>query len=99
MMNRYGVQAKQHWQKHLPRRYQALPNPDQFFEDLGNEVQQRILELEEARRPALGQDYLKNLQQLSWTRFEAESEALQELALLPAEDEENDAETLETDSR
>lgn len=85
-MNRYGVLAQQHWQKHLPKRFRTLPNPEQFFTELGEQVQERVDELMEAARPSLGPDYLSNLQALNTAKQTAESEALRELALLPAED-------------
>jgi hypothetical protein len=86
-MNRYGVLARDHWKTHLPERYQALGNPETFFAELGEQIQQRVEELMEARRPDLGTDYLRNLQGLNWAQKEAEEQALHELALLPAEDE------------
>lgn len=84
-MNRYGVLAKQHWEKHLPKRFRALESPETFFAALGQEVQQRVDELMEAHRTKSSSDYLSNLQALNMAQQNAESEALRELALLPAE--------------
>ena len=84
-MNRYGIQAKAHWQTHLPRRYKALDNPDQFFQQLGEEIQDRVLSLEEDLRQSPGPDFLANLGQLGRARQEAEEMAMRELALLPPE--------------
>ena len=86
-MNRYGILARDHWKAHLPERYRALPEPETFFTDLGEQIQERVDELMEARRPQLDSDYLRNLQNLNWAKKEAEDEALRELALLPPEDE------------
>jgi len=86
-MNRYGVLAQNHWKTHLPAKYGALTDPEAFFADLGEEIQQRVDELMEARRPELGSDFMRNLQNLNWAKKEAEDEALRELALLaPDED-------------
>jgi hypothetical protein len=87
-MNRYGILARDHWKTHLPERYRALPDPEAFFTDLGEQIQERVDELMEARRPKLDDDYLRNLQNLNWAKKEAEDEALRELAFL-VPDEEN----------
>ncbi len=87
-MNRYSVLARQYWQKHLPEKYGALSDPTSFFAELGEQVEARIDELMEARRPQLGSDYLSNLKQLNAAKNEAENEALRELVLLtPASEE------------
>lgn len=86
-MNRYGVLAREHWKAHLPGRYRALKEPQTFFAELGEQIQERVDELMEARRPELGSDYMRNLQDLNWAKKEAEDEALRELAFLAPEDE------------
>ncbi|MDD9940786.1 MAG: hypothetical protein OXU20_06970 [Myxococcales bacterium] len=90
-MNQYGKIAHDHWQKHVPRRFEALYDPRRFFDQLGEEIEARVEELTESMRPQLGADYLANLQQLNAVKRDAESQALQELALLPAEDDETEA--------
>jgi hypothetical protein len=86
-MNRYGILARDHWKRHLPERYRALTEPEAFFAELGEQIQERVDELMEARRPQLGTDYLRNLQDLNWAKKEAEDEALRELAFLAPEEE------------
>ena len=86
-MNRYGILAREHWKAHLPKRYRALTEPETFFTELGDQIEQRVDELMEAKRPALGNDYLQNLQGLNWAKKEAEDEALRELAFLAPEEE------------
>ena len=86
-MNRYGILARDHWKTHLPERYRALKDPETFFTDLGEQIEERVDELMEARRPKLGSDYLRNLQDLNWAKKEAEDEALRELAFLAPEPE------------
>jgi len=87
-MNRYGIMARDYWKTHLPERYRTLENPETFFTDLGEQIEQRVDELMEARRPELGSDYMRNLQNLNWAKKEAEDEALRELAF-PAPKEES----------
>jgi hypothetical protein len=44
-MNRYGVIAKRHWARRLPRQYAAISDPDRFFSTLGEEVARQIDDL------------------------------------------------------
>ena len=92
-MNQYGNQAQKHWQAHLPRRYQALPNPEAFFSQLGEEVFQRVDELMDVLvgEGPPGEGYMERLGRLNMARLNAESQALSELALLPEETEETAA--------
>lgn len=86
-MNRYGSQAQKHWKRWLPSRYARLEDPDSFFSKLGDEIEMRVEELSTAAAgddPA-GETYLQKLGRLNMARLNAESEALQELALLPPE--------------
>ena len=89
-MNQYGTMAQDHWRKYLPRRYQQIPDPETYFRNLGDEVAERVDELSRALegegRP--GEGYLQRLGRLNMARLNAESQALQELALLPEETEE-----------
>jgi len=44
-VNRYGVTAKRHWARRLPRLYAAISDPDRFFSTLGEEVARQIDDL------------------------------------------------------
>lgn len=44
-MNKYGRLAQEHWRRHAPRRYEALENPSQYFEDLGVTAELQISDL------------------------------------------------------
>jgi hypothetical protein len=41
-MNRYGVIARRHWARWLPRQYAAISDPESFFTTLGEEVARQI---------------------------------------------------------
>lgn len=41
-MTDYGAMAHQYWARWLPARYRAIPNPTQFFQELGEEVAKEI---------------------------------------------------------
>jgi hypothetical protein len=44
-MNKYGKLAMSHWAKTDPHRYQALEDPQTFFQDLGDHAETQIQEL------------------------------------------------------
>jgi len=88
-MNQYGDRAQDHWKKYLPRRYKALPDPEAFFNDLGEQISERVHELTGvlAGENLPGEDFMVRVGRRNMARLNAESQALQELALLPEEDE------------
>ena len=93
-MNRYGRQAMSHWKQVDPDRYAAIPDPDAFFTQLGEEVMQEIetraRALEGPDRP--GETYLEKVGRLRMARFTAEGDVMRELVLIPGPGEENDPE-------
>ena len=84
MMNQYGTRAKQHWQKHLPERYQQLNDPDSFFSDLGEQIAQQVQDLaaDLAGDDPPGGGFIEKLGRWNMARFNAEAQILRELALL-----------------
>lgn len=45
-MNNYGARARRHWQEWLPDRYAEIDGPEQFFDELGQYMSDRIASLE-----------------------------------------------------
>ncbi len=88
MMNRYGAQAMRHWQQTDPARYNAIPDPEAFFTALGAQVESEIQALAAAiagpDRP--GESYLEKVGRLNMARFNAESDILREMVLIPDPD-------------
>ncbi len=86
-MNRYGSMAMRHWQQTDPARYQAIPENEReaFFTELGETVQSEILALADAiaGRDRPGESYLEKLGRLNQAQFDAESEILREMVLIP----------------
>lgn len=86
-MNQYGAMAQRHWERWLPQRYQSIPNPTEFFTDLGELVWSQIDEL----APQLAGDdpqsetYLAKVGRLNNARQRAEEIVLPEQVLLPPE--------------
>lgn len=85
-MNRYGELAMSHWRRWRPQAFNALPNPDQFFTHLGEEVEQAIQETELPTYPQTG-DYLRSVGQIHAARKSAEETVLADLVFLPPEPE------------
>ena len=74
-----------HWQQTDPARYQAIPDPETFFTELGERVESEIQALANAiagpDRP--GETYMEKVGRLNMARFDAESEILREMVLIP----------------
>jgi hypothetical protein len=86
-MNGYGHRAMKHWQRWLPKRYSQLEDPATFFEQLGEEVSQRVSDLSrdlEGTAPP-GESYLDKVGRLNMARQIAVSEAMRELVLIDPE--------------
>jgi hypothetical protein len=88
-MNRYGTQAMRHWQQTDPARYQQIPDPETFFTELGEQVESEIQTLANALagpdRP--GETYMEKVGRLNMARFNAESDILREMVLIPEPEE------------
>jgi hypothetical protein len=86
-MNQYGVMARRHWERWLPSLFQSIPDPDNFFSTLGEEVGTQIadLSLDLAGSGPPGEPYLDRLGRLNMARLRAEEIVLPERVLLPPE--------------
>ena len=86
-MNRYGVMARSHWARWLPRRYAAISDPDSFFSTLGQETARQIDQLaaELAGGDQPGEGYLEKAGRLTAARSQAEEIILPQQILLPPE--------------
>lgn len=91
----WGVLAREHWQRHLPRRLAALEDPDRFFADLEDEAQEYYA----AIRDGLLEGLNPNNGTISWAEFvtrvdQANATAREivghELIFLPGEDDDED---------
>jgi hypothetical protein len=86
-MNKYATMAADHWRRFLPTRYRQIPDPDSYFQTLGQEVEQEIAELTEALagRDRPGEEYLDKVGRLTAAAQQARETVLAERVLLPAE--------------
>ncbi|MFD4241884.1 hypothetical protein ACFWP3_09830 [Streptomyces sp. NPDC058525] len=93
-MNQYGRIAEQHWREHRPQSVAGLADPEEFFTELGVDVQLEVQARWSGERVAvppasLRESYLERVGRLQQSRLEVEGEVLRELVLLPAEDDED----------
>jgi hypothetical protein len=86
-MNRYGVMARSHWARWLPRRYATIKDPDSFFSTLGQETARQIDELtaELAGDDQPGEGYVLKAGRLTAARSQAEEIILPQQVLLAPE--------------
>jgi hypothetical protein len=80
-VNRYGLIAQRYWTTYLPSRVAALPDPERFFTDVGEEIVEMVLSLEDdlAGPDIPGEEYLAKVGRLRNGRKRAEEVALAEL--------------------
>ena len=92
-MNKYGKFAQETWQKTAPNQYALIPNPEEWFRDLGEEAMRQVGELqyEIAGPDPKGETYLEKVGRLNASRLQAEEIVRAEL-LTPdvAEGEDNE---------
>lgn len=81
LMNKYGAQARDHWSRVAPIRYAALPNPEEFFEVLGEQVQGQVDDLSQtiAGSDPAGETYLEKVGRLTMAQKQAEEIVLSDL--------------------
>jgi hypothetical protein len=86
-VNRYGVMARRHWARWLPRQYAAIGDPESFFTTLGEEVARQIDDLADdlADETGRGDSYLARVGQLIAARAIAEELILPQRILPKAE--------------
>lgn len=86
-MNRYGALARRHWQAAAPSRVAEIPDPETFFETLGEQVETRIETLADAlerqENPSQDDGYLETAGRWRAIRKQAEETALAELVWIP----------------
>ena len=73
-MNTYGKFAQEAWRTTAPAEYALIPDPDQWFEALGEEAAQRVGELmmELAGPDPAGEAYLEKVGRLNASKMQAE---------------------------
>lgn len=83
-MNRFGRLAMDHWRQVDPTRLEALEDPTDFFSALGQQVEDRVQELQShlAGPDAPDETYLQKVGRLNAARAQAEEMALAELVWL-----------------
>lgn len=80
-MNRYGATAQKHWQQFLPQAYTQIRDPQTYFSDLGEQIEDQVIELMWALAgdDPPGEGYLKKVGRLNMARLQAEERVLAEM--------------------
>jgi len=87
-MNQYGAQAQRHWQTHLLARYTAIPDPEAYFRQLGDQIAEQVAQLARtiAGPDPLHESYLQKVGRLNMARLEAEDQILRQMLPAPEPD-------------
>ena len=96
-MNRYATIAMTYYRDHLSTRYAQLENPNEYFQDLGEQIQGQVVHLtpQLAGPDQLGEDFLAKTGRLKAAQNQAEEIALNEL--LYSQNSENEPKDLDLD--
>ena len=81
MTNKYSEIAKQHWTRTDPGRVAAIPDPETFFQQLGEQVESQVQDLAQtlAGPDQPGEEYLQKVGRLNMARLQAEERVLSDL--------------------
>ena len=73
-MNKYGKFAQQTWQTTVPKQYALIPDPEEWFRNLGEEAMRQVGELqyEIAGPDPKNETYLEKVGRLNASRTQAE---------------------------
>lgn len=85
--NHYGTLARDHMARWLPRRFAAIPDPDRYFQLLGERIEAEIATLQQQvleSLPANG-PWIERAGQARMSRLMAEDQVLAELVYLTPE--------------
>jgi hypothetical protein len=93
LMNKYGTLARDHWSRVAPIRYAALPSPEEFFQDLGEQVLSQVDDLSRqiAGADPVGETYLEKVGRLTMAKRQAEEIVLADLVWIEGEMSEDEA--------
>lgn len=97
-MNRYATIAMTYYRDHLSTRYAQLENPDEYFRDLGEQIQGQVIHLTPrlAGPDQPGEELLVKTGRLNAARNQAEEIVLDEL--LYSQEPENEPEDLDAEA-
>ena len=86
-MNKYGLIAQDHWKTAAPNRYADLPNPEQYFEELGEQMLSQVdgLSVQLAGPDPAGETYLEKVGRLTMAKRQAEEIVLADLVWITPE--------------
>lgn len=91
-MNKYGRQAQEAWKIASPTKYSQIPDPDEFFTNLGEQAQEQMdeLQIKLAGPDPIGEGYLEKVGRLNAARNQAEEIVRYELLSPPETEDEED---------
>lgn len=80
-MNEYGRRALAFWQEELPDELSTMPNPEDYFSTLGQEIEAKIdrLAISLAGNDSPGEEYLEKVGRLRAAQQQAEEQVMDEL--------------------
>jgi hypothetical protein len=95
-MNQLGQTARQYYQDYLPSAFADIPNPDEYFHQLGEELQEAVIAAaaEIAGPDPQGEGYLEKVGRLNAATMQAQELILSERLYCHQPEDEEDEEVM-----
>ncbi len=79
-MNLYGMRVRDHYRKYLPKAYAGIEDPETFFTEIGETMEDQIEDLDFALRGPDPEEetFMERVSRFRWARFNAESQVMRE---------------------
>ena len=86
--NTYGRQAQEHMRRYLPERFATIPDPQNYFRELGEVVAEQILAVEQTLQPPAspGEAWIDTVGKAKMARMMATEQVMAEMVWLTPED-------------
>lgn len=99
-MSDYAAIAKTNWKRLTPSQYEALENPEAFFQNLADQAEEQInqLQLSLQGQDSPSEDFLAKWGRLNAAKQQAEEIVISEVLTPPRDQWETDLETEEDES-
>lgn len=91
-MNKYGRLAMNHWKEVDPDRYAQIPNPQEFFSNLGEQVETQVFDLayQIAGSDTKGEGFFEKVGRINNSRMRAEEIVLADLVWITSPEDDDD---------
>ncbi|GAA4009781.1 hypothetical protein GCM10022247_34900 [Allokutzneria multivorans] len=84
-INHYGLLAQRHWSRYRAQELAEIPDPEEFFTELGEQIQQEILRREDELEPIGTGHHLTDYAELETISQQVRDQVLRDMVFVEAE--------------